>query len=681
MPARALPVALLLLGLPLIQANRTQGAETIYVDGAAPSGGDGQSWGTAFNDLQDALQAAQAGDTIRVAGGIYTPAGPDGPRTATFELKNNVVMLGGYAGQGSLNPTERDVSLHETTLSGDLYDNDVPGSIDCCVGTLFDGGCSDADCTAAVCAANASCCTQWDDGICTELAEQLCPDLCAANDDNVYHVVVGIENAPSTVIDGFTIRGGFADTHESDGTLWGSYGGGIYIEAGEPTVRHCRFENNWASDGGGALITSGQVLDCTFSANSATRGGAIGLSHSGTARRCVFSHNEALDEGGAATLLGDASLEDCTFTNNRSGLLGGAVATRFADNPTLRRCTFASNRSPWGGAVLLNSRFGVLLADCRFEGNSSTGRGGAIACYAHSADLIANVFVQNLADIGGGAVHMGGESGRLHDCLFAGNSSGAGGALMFQSSTDVATITHSTFFANTAQTIGGGLHNSLTANITVANSIFWGNLVSPSNDSESAQISNPATTVTHTCIQGLNAFAAQVGNIGADPLMVDTLGADSVAGTGDYDLRLAAGSPCIDAADNAAVPPDTLDLDGDGDVTEPSPFDAAGRTRFWDDPATPDCPQPGASCGTAPLADMGAFEFGAPAPLPGDYDHDGTVGPADYIWFANCLGGPGQDPAAPLVEYACRAAFDVDADHDVDLRDFAAFAQSLGTNR
>ena len=87
----------------------------------------------------------------------------------------------------------------------------------------------------------------------------------------------------------------------------------------------------------------------------------------------------------------------------------------------------------------------------------------------------------------------------------------------------------------------------------------------------------------------------------------------------DGDYRLRAGSPCIDAGDNDAVPNDILDLDGDGDTGEPIPFDLAGGPRFLDDPTVPDTGQ-----GTPPIVDMGAYEARAvrfvddDAPLGGD---------------------------------------------------------------
>jgi len=66
---------------------------------------------------------------------------------------------------------------------------------------------------------------------------------------------------------------------------------------------------------------------------------------------------------------------------------------------------------------------------------------------------------------------------------------------------------------------------------------------------------------------------------GDDP---DTSGVDESANDDYGDLHLQETSFCIDAGDNTAVPPDTVDLDDDGDTTEPIPFDLDGSTRIWD---------------------------------------------------------------------------------------------------
>jgi hypothetical protein len=89
--------------------------------------------------------------------------------------------------------------------------------------------------------------------------------------------------------------------------------------------------------------------------------------------------------------------------------------------------------------------------------------------------------------------------------------------------------------------------------------------------------------------------AIGVGNLAQDPLFRDPAARN---------FRLAAGSPCIDAGANFLVPPDSVDLNGDGDHDGPVPWDLDGSRRLRDDPATPDT-----GIGVAPIVDMGAYEY------------------------------------------------------------------------
>ena len=88
----------------------------------------------------------------------------------------------------------------------------------------------------------------------------------------------------------------------------------------------------------------------------------------------------------------------------------------------------------------------------------------------------------------------------------------------------------------------------------------------------------------------------------------DPAGADEVVGTADDDLGLKAGSSCIDAGDNTAVPADIDDIDLNDDLSERIPLDLDGRTRFADDPDTPNT-----GLADAPaypdIVDIGAYEY------------------------------------------------------------------------
>jgi hypothetical protein len=153
-------------------------------------------------------------------------------------------------------------------------------------------------------------------------------------------------------------------------------------------------------------------------------------------------------------------------------------------------------------------------------------------------------------------------------------------------------------------------------------------------------------------------------------LFVDPDGPDDDATTwADNNFSLSAGSPCIDAADNTAVPADSADLDGDGDGDERTPLDLDGLPRFINDPATaetgvadpPEYPQ---------IVDMGCYEFVA---CFGDLDGNGVVGLSD---LATVLANYGHTGGAGYYDG------DLDGDGNVGLPDLAimlaAYADGCG---
>ena len=103
--------------------------DTLYVKpDAASTAWDGQS-GMVYTNLQDALNAAQAGDQIWVAAGTYVPTSnfPNGSdnRCKSFVLKSGVTLYGGFDGTET-DPTQREMEelsfdfSNPTILSGDI---------------------------------------------------------------------------------------------------------------------------------------------------------------------------------------------------------------------------------------------------------------------------------------------------------------------------------------------------------------------------------------------------------------------------------------------------------------------------------------------------------------------------------------------------------------------------------
>jgi hypothetical protein len=182
---------------------------------------------------------------------------------------------------------------------------------------------------------------------------------------------------------------------------------------------------------------------------------------------------------------------------------------------------------------------------------------------------------------------------------------------------------------------------------SVTNCIVWG------NEPPQVCFDLDIITVNYSNIEG--GWHEGEGNLNADPLFADPLGPDGLPGTDDDDLRLRAGSPCIDAGDNTAVPPDLLDLDEDGD-----PLDLGEDGRFFDDPDTQDTGH-----GDPPIVDMGAYEFPG-SECPADFNDDGDVNTADLLILLAQWGTDGSQGG------------DVDGDGDVDSDDLLALLAAWG---
>lgn len=269
--------------------------------------------------------------------------------------------------------------------------------------------------------------------------------------------------------------------------------------------------------------------------------------------------------GGVYSSDSSPAIANCTLTGNWAHYGGGGGMCSSGGSPTLLNCVFAGNAAGANaiGGGMRNTNSSPSLIRCEFRGNSAYGGGG-----------------------------MGNQSGnpKLTNCTFTGNITTAtysyGGGIYNSSSNP--TLTNCTLIGNSAK-YGGGVYYSGGASV-LTNCILWAN--------SGSQLSGTGTaTVTYSCMQG--GFSGP-GNISVDPRLV---GAD--------DPRLLPGSPCIDAGNNAAVPPGiTTDLDG--------------LARFLDDPATPD-----SGSGTPPVVDMGAYEYNRTTY---DTDNDGIVDQAD-----NCI--------------------------------------------
>ncbi len=553
----------------------------IYVDDDATGANDGTSWINAFNYLQDALATASAGNEIRVAQGVYTPDSnsviPDGTgdREATFQLTNDISLIGGYAGIGSTNPDARDIKAYQTILSGDLNGNDA------------------------------------DVNNPDDLVDE------PTREENSYHVVTSISNV---ILDGFTITCGNAnELLGGRGVSNNPYnnGGGIYNLEGQLSLVNCTLTRNFANVNGGGMYDGDNelnLINCTFTGNSARTGGGIYDSDGDLIiTECTFKRNIAGDSGGGIfNNDGQLNLVNCTFTENNA-VDGGGICT--GSEPTMDNCMFIKNLAENSGGGIYNSQDETGRFIFESLAMSSYGR---MPNYPGEPGITNCTFIENSASMGAG-IYNNGANPVIMNCKFIRNAAnlrgvttGAGnsGGGMYNVNSSPA-VTNCVFTDNFSAQDGGGMYTYGRSDLILKNCIFNGNRALLNggalfiNNSQSylinctltrnsaefgacmmfqssSSIRDTVEIINCICRDGVNSIWKEgntiinvsysniqyewpgEGNIDEEPLFVDILGPDHTYCTEDDNLRLSPSSLCIDSGDpNYYISgPNETDFDG-----------------------------------------------------------------------------------------------------------------------
>ena len=360
-------------------------------------------------------------------------------------------------------------------------------------------------------------------------------------------------------------------------------GGGLLNVNSSPEVTNCTFEFNegsamcnYAYEGGTCAPT---ITNCTFSenttavphigGNSPGGGGmfnwALGGTCTPTVTGCTFSGNTAdVAGGGMYNIAASPTVTDCTFEANTAGLYGGGMANE-GSSPIVTSCGFLGNTAEYYGGGMYNCGGShPIVSNTGFFANSSNGYGGGGMWNQDSSPYVVNCFfLANSTEGSGGGMLNVNSSPEVTNCVFTSyyepnvaNSLGGG---MYNENNSSPSVVNCTFTTNSASD-GGGIYNFNNSSPTVTNTIVWGNTP---NGIDNHYGSSPS--VTYSCIQDTSAGDGQIypgtGNIDTDPSLV----------SGVYMLE--AGSPCIDAGLNSALPADLADLDEDGKIAEPVPYD------------------------------------------------------------------------------------------------------------
>ena len=283
-------------------------AKTIYVK---PQGiGNGISWNKATGNLAAVLRKAEAGTEIWVASGTYIPTTTKN-RNASFIIPDGVKVYGGFKGN-EIFKTDRNPVANLTVLSGEI------GS--------------------------------------------------PLMDDNCFNVICTKNVSNATVLDGFHIMNGCAQTWKAtqghrtrSGAGW--YNDGSFGQS-NPTIANCFFSNNRAIDGG-AIYNNGMSGKCEVSVNN-----------------CSFIDNIAHADGGAIYNschergVVFTYLSGCKFERNESNNGAGIFNYNITgmDEVKLLNCSFVKNVAFARGSAVYDHSFDAILInlkDCVFEGNKS----------------------------------------------------------------------------------------------------------------------------------------------------------------------------------------------------------------------------------------------------------------------------------------------------------------------
>jgi hypothetical protein len=380
------------------------------------------SWSTAAINIQDAVNAATAGDTVFVDNGVY-----DSGSTVTpgYAAENRVVI--------TKNITVHGMSKTGVIISGeDLFSRVrcvymTAGSLENI--TLKNGGTQNSGDNRYDQSGGGAYLVYE-----AQLTDCVITNCSAAKDGGG---VYGGE-----IVD-CSILGNTASSHGGgsfSGTLTNcifsgnsaTYGGG----SAQGTLTDCSFSENLANYGGGSAL--GTLTDCTFSENLATSWG--GGSYYGSLTYCVFSGNSASYGGGSSY----GELTDCTFSGNSATNGGGGNY-----KGTLTECTLSENSASTGGG----SDNGILT-NCTLSNNSATDGGGN-----YGGTLTACLLTANSASHNGG----GTSSGTLTRCTLSRNfASNQGGG------TAGGNLTECSIMNNTSDTRGGGCYNSVLSRCIIS---------------------------------------------------------------------------------------------------------------------------------------------------------------------------------------------------------------------
>ena len=234
-----------------------------------------------------------------------------------------------------------------------------------------------------------------------------------------------------SVLQGFTLQNGTGnDEDPDDNGSYYTYGGGIYCEDSDPTIKDCIIRDNVANEGGG---------------------------------------------GGIFCYESSPIFYGCMITGNETDDVGGGLYARAASSPTFFDCVFYDNIAEFGGGCYMRNESSPVMENVVFNENTANNSGGGITL-KDDADLVANglYITNNEADGLGGGFYINNANPQLDFALIADNISSSGAGVYIRNSS-VAEFTNVTISNNSAGLYGNGIYMRDGVEVSLLNTVAWGN--------------------------------------------------------------------------------------------------------------------------------------------------------------------------------------------------------------
>jgi hypothetical protein len=492
-----------------------------------------------YGTIQAAVDAAEAGDTIKVAAGVYNQVNNHGGSPQVVYLDKSVTLIGGYT-TAFVEPPDRignPTIVNAQQQGRGIY---ITGEITPVVeGFRITGG--------------------------------KMPGFGDFFGGGIYVLTATATLRYNHIYDNYANHGGGIYLKQSDASLRHNvifsntaeyFGGGVYLSDSPATLEGNEISQNSSGSAGGGLnlswsdaVLENNVISHNSTTNTSNaRGAGLNLhwSHAHLNNNVIESNSApgSSSGGGLYLFYSLAQVQNNRIAHNTAGFgSGGGIFLQDSAASLLDNTVISNTAGYGGGAVFVGSSATVHGNSLLYNQATFVNGGGLVLASASNAQLVNNIIALNKA---GGSLGAG---------IYVSNSSPQ--------------FTHTTIAGNVGSD-GSGIYvysaSGVTSHITLTNTILAGHTTG-------VYVAEGSSATLTATLWGSGEWAngTNWGGSGAiEPGTINILGDPAFVNAAEGDFHLQASSAAVDAGVDAGV---TIDIDRQG-----RPFGAGfdiGADEYW----------------------------------------------------------------------------------------------------